>query len=449
MFRTLTKYKASAIALGLVGLVAFGEDSPASNSDHVVGPKTRFVGSNHKAITRDALTGRLNDLAVRALVETSTIGDDDPVANARSGTHFDNCYYYEGVEWIRSNRQDAVAAANQYHRTRSEQDRQAVFRHLGYVIHATEDFYSHSNWADERATITICNFDDPKPEGWYSGRWSDHPGDGDKGCLCEAGSPWHSMAGLGMSKDDSDRVGYPGSFKRAYDDAVLAVRDQINEFKNLVDNTTLMELGFLHSINFTPISDAFQFDDGRTYFFMGRNYLRYNMTSDQVDSGYPKSIGGNWPGVWPDGVDAALNWNNGKVYFFRGSQYIRYDMASDCADPGYPKSIAGNWPGLWTSGIDAAIMWNNGKAYFFKDSEYIRYDIASDRADEGYPKPIAGNWPGLWPAGVDGAARFEKGSFGQGKAYFFRGKDYIRYDIAADRADEGYPKPTVSNWKGL
>ena len=39
-------------------------------------------------------------------------------------------------------------------------------------------------------------------------------------------------------------------------------------------------------------------------------------------------------------------------------------------------------------------MWNNGKAYFFKGNQYIRYDITTETTDAGYPKPIAGNWHG-------------------------------------------------------
>ena len=28
-------------------------------------------------------------------------------------------------------------------------------------------------------------------------------------------------------------------------------------------------------------------------------------------------------------------------------------------------------------------------------------DIAADRADPGYPKSIAANWRGLWPDGIE------------------------------------------------
>ena len=127
--------------------------------------------------------------------------------------------------------------------------------------------------------------------------------------------------------------------------------------------------------------------------------------ADHVDPGYPRPIAGNWPGMWPEKIDAAICWpGNGKAYFFKGDQYLRYDIAGDKTDAGYPRPIAGNWPGFpadFAAGVQAAAVWNNGKAYFFKGSQYLRYDIAADKVDAGYPKPIAGNWPGFWPGGLD------------------------------------------------
>jgi matrix metalloproteinase-14 (membrane-inserted) len=42
------------------------------------------------------------------------------------------------------------------------------------------------------------------------------------------------------------------------------------------------------------------------------------------------------------------------------------------------------------------VNWGNGKAYFFKGSEYLRWDITTDKADPGYPKPIdSKSWNGL------------------------------------------------------
>ena len=144
---------------------------------------------------------------------------------------------------------------------------------------------------------------------------------------------------------------------------------------------------------------------GKAYFFKGKQYLRYDVVADHVDPGYPRPIAGNWPGMWPEKIDAAICWpGNGKAYFFKGDQYLRYDIAADKTDAGYPRPIAGNWPGFpadFAAGVQAAAVWNNGKAYFFKGSQYLRYDIAADKVDAGYPKPIAGNWPGFWPGGLD------------------------------------------------
>ena len=62
---------------------------------------------------------------------------------------------------------------------------------------------------------------------------------------------------------------------------------------------------------------------------------------------------------------------------------------------GYPYSIAKGWDGLWSKGIDAAINWGNGKVYFFKGNQYMRYDIASNKFDPGYPRRIENAWPGV------------------------------------------------------
>jgi hypothetical protein len=190
--------------------------------------------------------------------------------------------------------------------------------------------------------------------------------------------------------------------------------------------------------------------NGKAYFFKGSQYLRYDPKTDKADEGYPLPIAGHWPGFPPEfgaGVDAEILWNSNKVYFFKGSYYLRYDIAADRVDAGYPLPIAGNWPGIWNGGIDAGVVWPNGKAYFFKGSKYIRYDIATDQADPGFAKDIQGNWPGFpasFAAGIDNAVVWNNG-----KAYFFKGSEYIRYDIATDKTDVGDPLPVTSHWRGF
>ncbi|HEX2880559.1 MAG TPA: hemopexin repeat-containing protein [Polyangiaceae bacterium] len=143
----------------------------------------------------------------------------------------------------------------------------------------------------------------------------------------------------------------------------------------------------------------------------------------------------------------AVNWGNGKLYVFNKSEYTRYDITLDRSDSGYPKPILGNWmgwPTTWASGIDAAVNWGNGKVYFFRGSQYLRFDIATDKVDQN-PRPILGNWTG-WPTTwttVDAAV-----GWSSGKAYFFRGSDYLRIDMATRKVDRG-PLPIDGNWPGL
>ena len=194
----------------------------------------------------------------------------------------------------------------------------------------------------------------------------------------------------------------------------------------------------------------------KAYFILGTQYVRYDAVIDAVDPGYPKSIAGNWQGFaeigFHRGIEAAVEWPNGKVYFFRGAQYARYDISANRIDAGYPLAIGDQWPGFsaagFAEGVDAAINWGNGKVYFFKGDEYLRYDIAADKVDGGYPLKIADQWPGFSNAGF--ASNIDTAiNWGNGKAYFFKGDKYLRYDIAADRIDDGFPLAISVGWPTL
>ncbi|MEU4496970.1 hemopexin repeat-containing protein [Streptomyces sp. NPDC023998] len=183
-------------------------------------------------------------------------------------------------------------------------------------------------------------------------------------------------------------------------------------------------------------------NNGKAYMFVAGKYYQYDIGNDKVDPGFPQPIKPNWPGLFPDRVDAGVVWPDGNAYFFRGSQYVRYDIAADKVPPGYPLPISPYWPGLWSDGIDAAVVWPDGNAYFFRGSQYVRYDIAADKVPPGYPLPISPYWPGLWPGGLTGGVVWPDGN-----AYFFRGSEYVRYEIATDTASA--PKPVSPNWPGL
>lgn len=200
-------------------------------------------------------------------------------------------------------------------------------------------------------------------------------------------------------------------------------------------------------------------NDDTGYFFAGDQYYRYNYPSDRVDPGYPKPIAGNWLGFegFAGGardIDAGFNAGNGKAYFFKGEQYVRFDIANDRVDSGYPKPIAGNWPGLGRlSGgardLDDVLEVSGSKLYFFKGGEYLRYNLSvTDKADKNYPLNLSGaTWSGVqqWPLGIDAAVKRNSGV-----AYLFNAGEYIRYNLVTDKAESGYPKAvTAGTWPGL
>jgi hypothetical protein len=108
--------------------------------------------------------------------------------------------------------------------------------------------------------------------------------------------------------------------------------------------------------------------------------------------------------------------------------------------------------------IDAVINWENGKAYFFGQSEkfggeaYVRYDMKADKADEGYPQPVNDEtWPGLLLDDIVAVVGSDAG-----QVYFFghkmevEGLMYTRYNVEKDKAEEGYPLMAEDdNWHGI
>jgi Hemopexin len=145
----------------------------------------------------------------------------------------------------------------------------------------------------------------------------------------------------------------------------------------------------------------------KAYFFYGNEYLRYDVRGDTVDSEYlpPNSrpqIVPNWGGL-PAPLNALVNWGNGKLYGFAGSLYYRYDITLERVDPGYPLPIQGNWPGVWPTGINDVLYQGGRYAYFFKDEEYIRYDVYTDGSDP--VQPLSGLTLDPVPSGMFTAVR--------------------------------------------
>ncbi|MEO0505127.1 MAG: hemopexin repeat-containing protein [Bacteroidota bacterium] len=193
---------------------------------------------------------------------------------------------------------------------------------------------------------------------------------------------------------------------------------------------------------------------GKSYFFKENQYTRYDWTADRSEDGYPLEIDlWDLKSSFGDSVNAALNGKGvykGKAYFFKGDSYCRYNWSTDKVDANYPMKItAWKLPKGFESDLDGAVNGKGrfkGKAYFFKGGEYVRYDWLKDAADPGYPKNLS-EWglPAHFQSGIDCIVNGQ-GAY-KNKAYFFKGDEYARYDWNSDSV-EAVAK-VVGNWPML
>jgi hypothetical protein len=162
--------------------------------------------------------------------------------------------------------------------------------------------------------------------------------------------------------------------------------------------------------------------NGKSYFFSGSQYWRWDNQSESMDSGYPKQISAGWKGI-PNSLDAATygvtGKGSGKLYLFKGSQYWRWDIASDTMDSGYPKSLSNGWPGLNTNRIDCALRVDSTHIVFITGDQFWLWNMATDTLEEG-PLPVSGKHPQL-PANLDAAIWDDTEEDG---AVFFKGTDH-------------------------
>ncbi len=175
------------------------------------------------------------------------------------------------------------------------------------------------------------------------------------------------------------------------------------------------------------------------FFFMSRWYRAYSPAEDRTLFTMPIDL--KWAG-FPDSPDAVVNWGNGKAYVFKDHLYWRIDARSENVDPGYPRRIADHWPGLFPNGIEAAVNIDDRTTYFFRGDQVQAYDMAKDRA--GPARSIADELGAGLPDHVDAALRYTNG-----KVYLFSGSDYYRWDPASKSVDPGYPGLTVRYWPGM
>lgn len=200
------------------------------------------------------------------------------------------------------------------------------------------------------------------------------------------------------------------------------------------------------------INSALNPNNGRVYFFVKDKVIAFEESTDQVAPGYPVKISTEWQGLFPNAADAACLYPNGYVYFFKGDMYIRSTVKTKKVSGGYPKRIDAGWKDLWTVNIDASIAIGD-YVYFFKDDQCLKYGATRKVPMHGFegPKPIEHYFPGVWSDGIDAVVNWHDKLRPElnDKLYFFKGFDYIRFDLKNGKVDPNYPRKINEGWFGL
>nr|APL97862.1 matrix metallopeptidase 19 [Castor fiber] len=79
----------------------------------------------------------------------------------------------------------------------------------------------------------------------------------------------------------------------------------------------------------------------KVFLFKGSGYWQWDELARTDFSRYPKPIKELFTGV-PDQLSAAMSWQDGRVYFFKGKEYWRLNWQLR-VEKGYPQNIAHNW----------------------------------------------------------------------------------------------------------
>jgi hypothetical protein len=193
--------------------------------------------------------------------------------------------------------------------------------------------------------------------------------------------------------------------------------------------------------------------EGKAYLLRDRAYYRYTWDPEETDKGFPVSIARwSFPPKFAAGeIDAALNGEKqfaGAAYFFKGPSYVRYDWPTGVTEPDLRPLTAWNLTGSFLDGVDAACNGRedfDGKAYFFKGDRYSRYDWASGTLDVENASLSAWSLPAPFDAGVD-AALEGAGPFA-GFVYFFRGNRWVGYNWREGTVSP--PQEITGTWRGL
>ncbi|KAK6638074.1 hypothetical protein RUM44_008499 [Polyplax serrata] len=141
----------------------------------------------------------------------------------------------------------------------------------------------------------------------------------------------------------------------------------------------------------THVDAVYERNDKKIVFFIDKMY--YLFDANYLMPGYPKPI--HYLGLPREleRVDAAMVWgHNGKTYFFSGTMYWRFDEEVGRVELDYPRDMS-MWKGVGYN-IDAVFQWKDGKTYFFKNKGFWKFNDMRMRVENERQTLSAPFWMG-------------------------------------------------------
>ncbi len=133
-----------------------------------------------------------------------------------------------------------------------------------------------------------------------------------------------------------------------------------------------------------PISDAVELNDTINLIFRDSAYLIMDVRTYQVSGPFAFS---GLPTDWNGKLNAVVRWSANQMLFFHGDEYVEWNLGDDTMSDNAKFASWPGWPKGWTS-IDAAANPGYGMTYFFRGDQYMAYDLSLNGFVPGYPKRI-------------------------------------------------------------
>ncbi|RLU17925.1 hypothetical protein DMN91_010164 [Ooceraea biroi] len=146
------------------------------------------------------------------------------------------------------------------------------------------------------------------------------------------------------------------------------------------------------------VDAVYERPDKKIVFFIGRKYYVFN--ANNLEPGYPKPLTYLGLPASLEKIDGAMVWgHNGRTYFFSGSMYWRFDESVNYVELDYPRDMS-MFAGVGND-IDAVFQWKNGKTYFFKGKGFWEFDDLRMRVAHEKQKLSAPVWMGCPPPEIE------------------------------------------------